>query len=185
MVTLMERDERIARIVRCLLEEFDQNVAREGLLETPKRVAAFYQKFLNPEPFTFTTFLNEGSDEMVAQLHIPFYSLCEHHMLPFFGTAAVAYIPDARIVGLSKLARLVQTKASGLQNQERITQQVAAELMDRLSPKGAAVVLRARHLCMEMRGVRTAGTETVTSSLCGAFREDARTRAEFFALVNQ
>jgi len=148
------------------------------------RVARFYEAFLNPPPVMFTTFENEnGADEMIVQKGIPFYSLCEHHMLPFFGTAVVAYIPDKRIVGLSKLARCVQFESSALQNQERITQQVCRRVMQELHPKGVGVVLTARHMCMEMRGVKAAGAETVTSSLHGAFKEDPRTRTEFLTLA--
>ncbi len=157
---------------------------REGTAGTPLRVARFYEAFLNPLEFEFTTFENEGdSDEMIVQKGIPFYSLCEHHMLPFFGTAVVAYIPGKRIVGLSKLARCVQSHASGLQNQERITQQVCRTLMEKLEPKGVGVVLTARHMCMEMRGVKAPGTETTTSSLAEAFKADSRTRSEFLTLA--
>lgn len=170
--------------IRLLLETLKQDTTREGLVQTPQRVMRFYETFLNPLPFEFTTFENEnGSDEMIVQKGIPFYSLCEHHMLPFFGTAIVAYIPGSKIVGLSKLARCVQNHAAGLQNQERITQQVNKTLQEALRPKGVGVVLTARHLCMEMRGVKAAGTETVTSSLSGGFREDPRTRNEFLQLA--
>jgi GTP cyclohydrolase IA len=157
--------------------------AREGLQQTPARVARFYAEWLDaPEP-TFTTFENDGSDEVIVQRGIPFYSLCEHHMLPFFGTACIAYLPGARIVGLSKLARAVQWRAQRLQNQERITTEVADLLQQKLDPRGVAVLLRARHMCMEMRGVRTADVETVTSCVRGVFRDDPRSRAEFLSLV--
>jgi GTP cyclohydrolase I len=170
--------------VRELLQALGQDLTREGLVQTPARVARFYEAFLHPEPFTFTTFANEGgSDELIVQTGIPYYSLCEHHLLPFFGTAIVAYIPGDRIVGLSKLARLVQHTAAGLQNQERITAAIAERLMSELEPKGAGVVLRARHLCMEMRGVKAAGTETLTSSLQGVLRTHGATRQEFLELA--
>ena len=170
--------------IRSLLQALQQDITREGLVQTPRRVFGFYEQFLNPQPFTFTTFENEnGADEMIVQKGIPFYSLCEHHMLPFFGTAIVAYIPHKRIVGLSKLARCVQFHASGLQNQERITQQVNKTLMKELEPKGVGVIITARHMCMEMRGVKAPGAETVTSSLSGAFRDDPRTRNEFLQLA--
>lgn len=173
-----------AKAVTLLLEGFGQDVAREGLRDTPERVGKFYKTFLNPPPFEFTTFENEGgADEMIVQKGIPFYSLCEHHMLPFFGTAIVAYIPSKRIVGLSKLARCVQYHASGLQNQERITQHVCRRLMVELEPKGVGVILSARHMCMEMRGVKAAGAETLTSALGKAFKEDQRTRTEFLTLA--
>ena len=152
---------------------------REGLKDTPKRYTKFLAEFTNPEPFTFTTFTNEGGDDMSVQTEIPFFSLCEHHIIPFFGTASVAYIPKERIVGLSKLARCVDFYSRALQNQERITFQVAEALEEALDPLGGGVVLRARHLCMEMRGVRTPGTHTITSRVKGAFFEDPATRKEF------
>lgn len=152
---------------------------REGVADTPRRVAKFWHEFLAPEAFEFTTFEGDGADQMVVQLGIPFYSVCEHHLLPFFGTAAVAYVPRGRVVGLSKLARAVQWHARRPQNQERITEEVAALLQQRLDPVGVGVQLRARHLCMEMRGVRATGVETVTTALRGALREDAAARAEF------
>ena len=156
---------------------------REGVIGTPKRVAKFWAEFLSPEPFEFTTFEGDGADQMVVQLAIPFYSVCEHHLLPFFGVASVGYVPSGRIVGLSKLARAVQWYARRPQNQERITEQVADLLMDKLTPAGVGVQLRARHLCMEMRGVRAAGVETVTTAVRGVFREDAAARGEFLAAV--
>jgi len=172
-------------LTKALLRVLGEDPEREGLQETPRRVAKFYAEFLHPQAFEFTTFSNDAkTSEMVVQVGIPFYSLCEHHMVPFFGTAAVGYIPGERIVGLSKLARLVQHTASNFQNQERITQQVCAILQEKLQPQGCAVVLRARHLCMEMRGVRVSGAETVTSAVEGSLK-NGPTRAEFFALVNR
>jgi GTP cyclohydrolase IA len=168
-----------------LLSALGQDVNREGLRETPARVVRFLSAFMNPEPFKFTTFEADASSEMIVQAGIPFASLCEHHMLPFTGTAAVAYIPNGRIVGLSKLARAVQFCASGLQNQERVTREVANMLEDELEPVGVGVVLRARHLCMEMRGVKAAGTWTVTSDLRGAIFEKPEARAEFLALAHR
>ena len=154
-----------------------------GRQRTPERHVSFLTEFLNPPSFNFTTFENEGMDEMVVQVGIPFFSLCEHHVVPFFGTAAVAYVPEKTICGLSKLARAVQHYARALQNQERITTQVADRLMTELSPKGVAVLLSARHMCMEMRGVRTHSTWTRTEALRGLFKEDARARSEFLALA--
>lgn len=155
----------------------------EGMKKTPHRYAKFLSDWIGaPEP-EFTTFATEGMDEMVVVTGIPFYSLCEHHTLPFFGTAAVGYLPNERIAGLSKLPRAVAYCAAGFQNQERITMSVANMLQERLKPKGVAVVIRARHLCMEMRGARACGAETTTSRLTGAFRKDARARAEFMALA--
>jgi GTP cyclohydrolase I len=165
-----------------LLESLGYNNGAEALRGTPARVAAFYKIFANPQPFDFTTFTNDGSDEMIVQRNIPFYSLCEHHMLPFFGTAVVGYIPNGRIVGLSKLARCVQHCAAGLMNQEKITKAIANQIESALSPMGVGVVLRARHMCMEMRGVRAPGTETVTSCLVGTMK-DGTTRSEFLELA--
>lgn len=174
----------IETLVAALLEMLGYDVRSEGLRGTPERVAKFYKSLrFQPAP-DLTTFPAEGMSEMVVQHGIPFYSLCEHHMLPFFGSASVAYIPDTRIVGLSKLARVVQHAALGLQNQERITTAIATVLQDSLAPKGAGVVLRARHLCMEMRGVRAHDVFTTTSCLKGAFLEDAKARDEFLRLVN-
>lgn len=171
--------------VRTLLKALGEDVSREGLRETPMRVVKFLNALINPEPFTFTSFDAEGTSEMIVQAGIPFSSLCEHHMLPFTGTAAVAYIPTKRIVGLSKLARAVQYCASGLNNQERVTRAVADLLVQEIDPAGVGVVLRARHLCMEMRGVKASGTWTVTSDLRGAIFEKPEARAEFLALARE
>ncbi len=170
--------------VTALLSEID-DPSREGLTGTPERHVKFLREFTTPEPFKMTTFDAEGLDNVVLQTGIPFYSLCEHHLVPFFGTAAVAYIPSGRIVGLSKLARTVDTCARRLQNQERITQQVADTLAHALNPDGIAVVLKARHLCMEMRGIRKPGAVTTTSVMHGRFREDAAARAELLTLIGQ
>lgn len=169
-------------IVR-LLEVLGENPNREGLLETPKRVIKFYKQFLDKPEFNFTTFSNEGYDEMIVQKDIPFFSLCEHHMAPFFGHATVAYIPNGKIVGLSKLARTVEHYASNLQNQERITTQVAERLEKELDPLGVAVVLSARHFCMEMRGVKTHDVSTISSKLIGVFKDKPEVRAEFMQLM--
>jgi len=169
--------------VRLLLLALGHDPDREGLAETPKRVARMLVAHCTPEPFAFTTFSSEGMSELIVQAPIPFHSLCEHHMLPFMGTAAVAYIPNGKIVGLSKLARAVRHCAAGLQNQERITTAVADMLEANLQPKGVGVVLRARHLCMEMRGVRAADVYTVTSCLRGALFDKPEARAEFLSLA--
>lgn len=171
------------RAAEYILAAFDANPTREGLRETPKRMVRMLREICTPEPFNLTVFESEGYDEMVVQAGIPFYSLCEHHVLPFFGEATVGYIPDGKIVGLSKLARVVQHFARGLQNQERITQNAANLLAEELRPKGVAVMVKARHLCMEMRGVKSPGAATTTTCLTGMFKEDPRTRAEFMALV--
>ncbi|MEN6605871.1 MAG: GTP cyclohydrolase I FolE [Bryobacteraceae bacterium] len=169
--------------IQLMLHNLGQDVTREGLKDTPRRMATMLRKLCDGEPFVFTTFENEGINEMVVQSPIPFYSLCEHHVLPFIGTAAVAYIPNGRIVGLSKLARAVQYCARGLQNQERITTAVADLLEVNLHPNGIGVVLQARHLCMEMRGVQVPGVYTTTSCLRGAIKEDGRAREEFMQLL--
>lgn len=183
----MLNQQAIAQHICHLLRELGEE-EREGLAETPERYARFIDAWLtkgDTPNFRMTTFESEGMDQMVVQTDIPFYSLCEHHLLPFFGTAVVAYIPDKKIVGLSKLARLVQFYASRPQNQERITKQVAQFLQGHLSPLGVGVVLRARHMCMEMRGVKVHGAETMTSYILGSIRDDAATRAEFFNLANK
>lgn len=173
-----------ARIaVHALLEALGEDPNREGLKGTPERVARMLVQHQTPERFEFTTFASEGMSELIVQAPIPFYSLCEHHLLPFFGTAAVSYIPGERIVGLSKLARAVACCAAGLQNQERITVSVADMLEENLKPQGVGVVLRARHLCMEMRGARAPGVLSTTSCLRGALLENAETRAEFLRLA--
>ena len=166
-----------------LLQIIGEDPRREGLLDTPKRYLSAFDEFLNPPTFNMTTFDAEKTDEMIVQLDIPFYSFCEHHLLPFFGKGYIAYIPDKKIVGLSKLARTLETFSRRLQNQERITNQVADYLQENLEAKGVAVVLKARHLCMEMRGVKTSDTNTITSKLLGYFRTDERTRAEFLNLI--
>jgi GTP cyclohydrolase I len=176
-----ERDEA-DNIIR-LLETLGENPNREGLKDTPKRVMKFYREFLTPPEFNFTTFEGEEYDEMIVQKDIPFFSLCEHHLAPFFGTATVAYIPDGKIVGLSKLARTVETYARRFQNQERITSQIAARLNEELSPRGVAVTLKARHFCMEMRGVKTHDVATVTSKLTGFFKDDPKARAEYLEYI--
>lgn len=168
-----------ADAIRALLAILGEDPEREGLQKTPDRAARFFAEMTTYAAFEWTTFDAEGTDEMIVIGSIPFYSLCEHHLLPFFGTATIGYVPNGRIVGLSKIPRLLKSHASGLQNQERITQRVAGDLMESLKPKGAGVVLHARHLCMEMRGVRTAGAVTTTSALRGVFLDDARCRREF------
>jgi GTP cyclohydrolase I len=147
-------------------------------------MAEAYAELLTPEPFSPTTFPNDqGYDELVLVRSIPFHSLCMHHLLPFHGVAHVGYLPGDRIVGLSKLARVVELFARDLQLQERLTTQVAGWVQERLAPKGVGVVVEAEHLCMSLRGVQKFGATTVTSSLHGLVRDDARTRQEFLALT--
>ncbi len=160
-------------------------IERVGPLEgTPRRIARAYAELLTAREFSMTTFPNdEGYDEMVIARDIPFTSLCEHHLLPFIGTAVVAYLPGERILGLSKLARVVELFARRPQVQERMTKQIAHWLDDNLSPKGVGIVLRAEHTCMTVRGVAARGATTVTSTLLGRIRDDARTRGEFLTLA--
>lgn len=176
-------DHRAAeRAARDLLVALGEDVDRPGLRETPRRVAHAFAELLTAEPFELTTFPNEERyDELVLVRDIPFHSLCEHHLLPFHGVAHVAYLPDERILGISKLARVVDLFARGLQVQERLTVQVAGWLDEQLAPKGVGVMLEAEHLCMTLRGVQKPGTRTVTSALHGLLRDDARTRQEFLA----
>ena len=169
---------------RALLEALGIDLAPESLRETPRRMAQMYAELLGPAPFEPTTFPNDGGyDELVVVTGIPFHSLCEHHLLPFTGVAHVAYLPGDRIVGLSKLARVVESFARSLQVQERLTTQVAGWLDEHLQPRGVGVVLEAEHLCMSLRGVQKPGSRTVTSALLGRLREDPATRQEFLALT--
>jgi GTP cyclohydrolase I len=172
------------RAARELLVALGADLDDPGLAETPRRVAAAYAELLTPEPFTLTTFPNdEAYDELVLVRDIPFQSLCMHHLLPFHGVAHVAYLPAERIIGLSKLARVVEHYSRDLQVQERLTKQVAGCIQEHLSPKGVGVVLEAEHMCMSLRGVQKPGTRTVTSALHGLVRDDPRTREEFLSLT--
>lgn len=174
------------RAARDLLVAVGADLADESLADTPGRVARMYAELLTPRPFTATTFPNDGGyDELVVARDIPFHSLCEHHLLPFVGVAHVAYLPQQRIIGLSKLARIVDSFARALQVQERLTTQVADWLQTELDPKGVGVILEAEHLCMSLRGVQKTGTTTVTSALHGLVRDDPRTRQEFLALTHR
>jgi GTP cyclohydrolase I len=172
------------RAARDLLLALGADLDDEGLRETPRRMAAVYAELLTPQPFEPTTFANaERYDELVVAGQIPFHSLCMHHLLPFHGVAHVGYLPGERIVGLSKLARVVEFFARDLQVQERLTKQIADWLQQHLRPKGVGVVLEAEHLCMSLRGVQKPGARTVTSALHGLVRDDPRTREEFLELV--
>jgi GTP cyclohydrolase I len=172
------------RAVADLLVALGRDPSDPHLADTPRRVAAAYEELLTPREFDLTTFPNdERYDELVLARDIPVYSLCEHHLLPFHGIAHVGYLPGERILGLSKLARVVELFARDLQVQERLTQQIADWLHGQLAPKGVGVVIEAEHLCMSMRGVRAGGSRTVTSALHGVLRGDDRSRTEFFALA--
>jgi GTP cyclohydrolase I len=166
-----------------LLTALGADLDSDGLRETPRRMVDAYAELLTPQPFRPTTFANEeGYDELVLVRAIPFHSLCMHHMLPFHGVAHIGYLPDERIVGLSKLARVVELFARDLQVQERLTTQIADWIQEQLAPKGVGVVLEAEHLCMSLRGVQKFGATTVTSALLGQVRDDPRTRQEFLSL---
>jgi GTP cyclohydrolase I len=177
-------------VIRQLLAELGEDPSREGLLETPKRVeqslrfltsgyAADVDAVLNNALFTV------DYNEMVIVKDIDFYSLCEHHLLPFFGRCHIAYIPQGRVLGLSKIPRLVEIFARRLQIQERLTSQVADTIREKVEPLGVAVVMEATHLCMSMRGVEKQNSVAVTSAMLGVFREDARTRMEFLELIRR
>jgi GTP cyclohydrolase I len=178
--------EAAERAAADLLSALGADLSDESLRDTPQRMAAAYAELLTPEPFNVTTFPNDGAyDELVLVRDIPFHSLCEHHLLPFVGVAHVGYIPGDRIVGLSKMARVVDHFARDLQVQERLTTQVARWFERELSPKGVGVVLEAEHTCMSLRGASKPGTRTVTSALHGLVRDDPRTRQEFLHLAGR
>jgi GTP cyclohydrolase IA len=167
-----------------LLTALGAEIGSEHLRETPRRVAQAYAELLSPTPFNATTFPNDdGYDELVIVRDIPFQSLCAHHLLPFHGTAHVAYLPAERIIGLSKLGRVVDLFAHDLQVQERLTAQIADWLEARIEPHGVGVIVEAEHLCMSLRGVQKPGARTVTSALRGLVKEDPRTRQEFLSLI--
>ncbi|WP_020657899.1 GTP cyclohydrolase I FolE [Amycolatopsis benzoatilytica] len=177
---LVEAERAAGDFLRALGIELDS----ESLRGTPGRMARAYAELFTPRPFDLTTFPNdEGYDELVLARDIPVRSVCEHHLLPFTGVAHVGYLPGDRILGLSKLARVVEHFACRPQVQERLTKQIAGWLGDQLAPKGVGVVIEAEHTCMTLRGVQATGSSTVTSTLVGTLREDARSRQEFFALT--
>jgi GTP cyclohydrolase I len=179
-VDLEAAEAAAAALLRALGADLDS----EHLRETPRRVAGAYGELLTPVPFSATTFPNdEHYDELVLVEGIPFQSLCMHHLLPFHGVAHVAYLPGDRLIGLSKLARVVELFARDLQLQERLATQIADWLEGTLRPRGVGVVLEAEHLCMSLRGVQKPGARTVTSALRGGVKDDPRTRAEFLSLI--
>ena len=180
--------EALSAHVLSMLESLGEDPGREGLLKTPQRVARALREMtagyrVDADALINNALFEVDYNEMVVVKDIQWYSLCEHHLLPFFGKAHVAYVPERRILGLSKIPKLVQMFAQRLQVQERMTQQIAQTLEDKLSPLGVGVVLEARHLCMEMRGARSQLSPTVTSAMLGSFRRDPRTREEFLALA--
>ena len=181
--------ERIERAVGEILSAVGEDPNREGLKGTPRRVANMYVELLEGmqhEPAEhLQSIFHEKYDEVVLLRDIPFFSICEHHMMPFIGTANVAYLPDGKVLGVSKIARIVDCFAKRLQVQERLTAQVADFLMDNLRPKGVAVVIEASHSCMTIRGIRKPNSEMVTSALRGLFKSDPRSRAEVLGLMHK
>ncbi len=179
---------RFPKLVTEMLDLLGENPGREGLRRTPERVATSLKYLtqgykLDPKEILKNAVFKEPYDEMVIVKDIELFSLCEHHLLPFYGKAHIAYIPNGKIIGLSKIPRVVEVFSRRLQVQERLTTQIAECLMNALNPKGVAVVIEALHLCMSMRGVRKADSYTITSSMLGAFRKDARSRSEFLSLI--
>jgi GTP cyclohydrolase I len=181
--------EKIEEAVKVILENIGEDPNREGLIKTPHRVAKSFE-FLtkgykqDPKEILNQALFSTTNDEMVLVRDIEFYSMCEHHLLPIIGRVHVAYIPDGKVVGLSKIPRIVEVFARRLQIQEQLTEQIADAINDTINPKGVAVVVHARHMCMEMRGVEKINSTTVSSALRGLFKSDLRTRSEFFNLIN-
>jgi GTP cyclohydrolase IA len=180
--------DRMPELVERLLAELGEDPGRQGLRATPDRVSRALRELtdgygVHPDDIIADAIFDQDYDEMVLVKDIPFYSLCEHHMLPFFGSCHVGYLPRGKVVGLSKIPRLVGMFAHRLQLQERMTKEIAEALNGALAPRGVGVVVAARHLCMEMRGVQKPGGQLITSCMLGTFRKDARTRAEFLDLV--
>ena len=190
MRRMADADALLEEAVRTLLVEIGEDPSREGLARTPGRVRRMYDELtagyhVDPDALINDACFTVDYDEMVVVRDIEFFSLCEHHLLPFIGKAHVGYLPRGRVVGLSKIPRIVDMYAQRLQVQERLTVQVADFLMEKLEPKGVACVIEATHLCTMMRGVRKQEATMVTSSMTGTFRRDARTRAEFMGLIGQ
>jgi GTP cyclohydrolase I len=190
LVAKVKPIDRMPRLVEEMLAELGEDPSRQGLQATPERVARAFRELtdgygLRASDIVAGAVFDQDYDEMVLVKDIPFYSLCEHHMLPFFGSCHVGYLPKGRVVGLSKIPRLVSMFAHRLQLQERMTKEIAEALNEELAPRGVGVVVEARHLCMEMRGVQKTGGQLITSCMLGTFRKDARTRAEFLELVRR
>jgi len=178
---------KIEEAVHQILVALGEDPEREGLRDTPRRVARMYSELLagaQSDPTEHVQVFHEQYDEVVLLRNIPFYSICEHHIMPFIGKAHIAYLPDGRVIGISKLARILDSYARRLQVQERLTSQIADFLMESLMPKGAAVVIEASHSCTTIRGIKKAGSVMVTSALRGLFKSDPRSRAEILSLIN-
>ncbi|MDE6044843.1 MAG: GTP cyclohydrolase I FolE [Helicobacter sp.] len=182
------KQEEMFRYIESFFDYIGDDKSREGLLKTPERVVKEWEKLFGgyhekPEEILSAVFEQGACDEMVVLKNIEFYSMCEHHLLPFFGTVHIGYIPNKRVVGISKLARLVETFARRLQIQEQMTAQIADTLMEFLAPKGVMVVAEAQHMCMLMRGVQKQNSTMITSALRGRFKSDAKTREEFMGHI--
>ncbi len=190
MESQTEQITKLPSLVEQMLKILGEDPTREGLQKTPGRVARSLSELTSGyhtdiDALINRAIFNENYNEMVVVKNIRFYSLCEHHVLPFFGVAHVAYVPNGKIIGLSKIPKLVDVYSRRLQVQERLTQQIAETLQTKLKPHGVGVVLEGRHLCMEMRGAESQDSPTVTSAMLGAFHDDARTRKEFLAFINK
>ena len=186
---LSEKNIEFENAVKIMMRHVGEDTSREGLLDTPKRVRKAYEFIYggykeNPEEILSSALFTSSNDEMVLIKDIEFYSTCEHHLLPIIGRVHVAYIPDGKVVGLSKIPRVVNVFARRMQIQEQLTEQIADAIMNTIEPKGVAVVIQARHMCMEMRGVEKINSTTTSSALRGLFKKDERTRSEFFSLIN-
>jgi GTP cyclohydrolase I len=190
-VSSLRPGDELAETVAALLEQLGENPDREGLIDTPTRVSEslrYLTEGYASDPATIVgdaLFALDGYDDMVVVKDIAFFSLCEHHLLPFFGRAHIGYVPEGRVVGLSKLPRLVDAYSRRLQVQERMTREIAEAINSTVNPRGVGVVVEARHLCLEMRGVQKETSQTLTSSMLGVFRSDQRTRSEFLSHIRQ
>ena len=185
-----DNNKKIAKLIEKLLQELGEDPTREGLLKTPTRVAKSWLYFsrgynLDLDDVVNNAIFHEASKDMVVVRDVEFFSLCEHHLLPFFGKAHVGYIPNGKVIGLSKIPRIIDMYARRLQVQERLTHQIADAIQDVLKPNGVAVVMEGRHMCMQMRGVEKQNSLATTSTMLGRFRESVRTRNEFMYLINR
>ena len=186
---MVNKDTEFENAVKSMMLHVGENPEREGLLDTPSRVRKSYEFIYggykeNPKEILQKALFTTTNDEMVLVKDIEFYSTCEHHLLPIIGRVHVAYIPDGKVVGLSKIPRVVNVFARRMQIQEQLTEQIADAIMSTIEPKGVAVVIQARHMCMEMRGVEKINSTTTSSALRGLFKKDEKTRSEFFSLIN-